>query len=158
MALWNDYLTLWQRTAERLMGQPAEPVVQPAAEDRRFRDREWSDNAVFDYIKYSTTASDCTPPSATAPRPKPSPTTTAAPRPDQHDPRNCPRSLTHLRPTCGLFRGLLGEWFDQQVVKVGGQERFYSAARFCVLTCQRSQAANGNAICCNARLRSAGRL
>jgi len=53
MALWNDYLTLWQRTAERLMGQPAEPVVQPAPEDRRFRDREWSDNAVFDYIKQS---------------------------------------------------------------------------------------------------------
>ena len=53
MALWNDYLTLWQRTAERLMGQPAEPVVQPAPEDRRFRDREWTDNAVFDYIKQS---------------------------------------------------------------------------------------------------------
>jgi polyhydroxyalkanoate synthase len=53
MALWNDYLTLWQRTTERLMGQPAEPVVQPGPEDRRFRDREWSDNAVFDYIKQS---------------------------------------------------------------------------------------------------------
>src|SRR5579862_4050807 len=26
MALWNDYMTLWQRTAERLMGKPAEPV------------------------------------------------------------------------------------------------------------------------------------
>ena len=53
MALWNDYLTLWQRTGERLMGNPAEPVVEPAAEDRRFRDRAWSDNAVFDYIKQS---------------------------------------------------------------------------------------------------------
>jgi polyhydroxyalkanoate synthase len=53
MALWNDYLTLWQRTAERLAGSPAEPVAQPAADDRRFRDREWSDNAVFDYIKQS---------------------------------------------------------------------------------------------------------
>jgi polyhydroxyalkanoate synthase len=53
MALWNDYLTLWQRTAERLMGQPAEPVIQAAADDRRFRDRAWSDNAIFDYIKQS---------------------------------------------------------------------------------------------------------
>jgi len=53
MALWNDYLTLWQRTSERLMGQPAEPVVEAAPEDRRFRDRAWSDNAVFDYIKQS---------------------------------------------------------------------------------------------------------
>ena len=53
IALWNDYLTLWQRTAERLMGHPAEPVVEAAADDRRFRDRAWSDNAVFDYIKQS---------------------------------------------------------------------------------------------------------
>ncbi|HTQ32786.1 MAG TPA: class I poly(R)-hydroxyalkanoic acid synthase [Stellaceae bacterium] len=53
LALWNDYLTLWQRTVDRLMGQPAEPVVEPATEDRRFRDRAWSDNAIFDYIKQS---------------------------------------------------------------------------------------------------------
>jgi polyhydroxyalkanoate synthase len=53
MALWNDYLTLWQRTAERLMGQEVEPVVEAAADDRRFRDRAWSDNAIFDYIKQS---------------------------------------------------------------------------------------------------------
>jgi len=53
LALWNDYLTLWQRMTERMMGQAAEPVVTPATEDRRFRDRAWSDNAVFDYIKQS---------------------------------------------------------------------------------------------------------
>ncbi|HXP05297.1 MAG TPA: class I poly(R)-hydroxyalkanoic acid synthase [Stellaceae bacterium] len=53
MALWNDYLTLWQRTAERMTGKPAEPVIAAAADDRRFRDREWNDNAVFDYIKQS---------------------------------------------------------------------------------------------------------
>ncbi|MGA8403146.1 MAG: class I poly(R)-hydroxyalkanoic acid synthase [Stellaceae bacterium] len=53
MALWNDYLALWQRTAERLMGQAVEPVVEAAVDDRRFRDRAWSDNAIFDYIKQS---------------------------------------------------------------------------------------------------------
>lgn len=53
MALWNDYLTLWQRTTERLMGQTVEPVVEAASDDRRFRDRAWSDNAIFDYIKQS---------------------------------------------------------------------------------------------------------
>jgi polyhydroxyalkanoate synthase len=53
MALWNDYLTLWQRTTERLIGKPAEPVVETAPDDRRFRDRAWSDNAIFDYIKQS---------------------------------------------------------------------------------------------------------
>jgi polyhydroxyalkanoate synthase subunit PhaC len=53
IALWNDYLTLWQRTAERLIGKPTEPVIEAAPDDRRFRDREWRDNAVFDYIKQS---------------------------------------------------------------------------------------------------------
>jgi polyhydroxyalkanoate synthase len=53
MALWAEYLTLWQHTTERLMGKPAEPVVDAAPEDRRFRDRAWSDNAIFDYIKQS---------------------------------------------------------------------------------------------------------
>ncbi|HTZ34858.1 MAG TPA: class I poly(R)-hydroxyalkanoic acid synthase [Stellaceae bacterium] len=53
LALWNDYLTLWQRTAERLMGGTAEPVVAPGADDRRFRDKAWSENALFDFVKQS---------------------------------------------------------------------------------------------------------
>jgi polyhydroxyalkanoate synthase len=53
MALWRDAMILWQRTAERLAGGDAEPVIQSAAEDRRFRDKAWSDNAVFDFIKQS---------------------------------------------------------------------------------------------------------
>jgi polyhydroxyalkanoate synthase len=53
MTLWNDYLTLWQRTTERLMGHQPEPVIKAALDDRRFRDQAWSDNAVFDYIKQS---------------------------------------------------------------------------------------------------------
>jgi polyhydroxyalkanoate synthase len=54
VTLWNDYLALWQRTTQRMMGGGgAEPIVRAAADDRRFRDRAWSDNAVFDYIKQS---------------------------------------------------------------------------------------------------------
>jgi polyhydroxyalkanoate synthase subunit PhaC len=53
VALWADYMTLWQRTTERLIGREAEPVVAPAADDRRFRDAAWNDNAVFDFIKQS---------------------------------------------------------------------------------------------------------
>jgi polyhydroxyalkanoate synthase len=53
VALWNDYMTLWQRTTERLMGRPAEPVIKAASDDRRFRDHEWSDNTLFDYVKQS---------------------------------------------------------------------------------------------------------
>jgi len=51
--LWNDYVALWQRTTERLMGKPAEPLIEAAADDRRFRDHAWSDNTLFDYVKQS---------------------------------------------------------------------------------------------------------
>src|SRR5581483_1560952 len=52
--LWQDYLKLWQHTAERLMGSStSEPVIEPGAADRRFKDKAWSENAVFDYIKQS---------------------------------------------------------------------------------------------------------
>jgi polyhydroxyalkanoate synthase subunit PhaC len=51
MALWRDAMTLWQRTAERLAGGKVEPVIQSAADDRRFRDKAWSENAIFDFIK-----------------------------------------------------------------------------------------------------------
>ena len=53
MSLWNDYMRLWQNTTTRLLGGAAEPIVEPAPEDRRFRDRAWSDNALFDFIKQS---------------------------------------------------------------------------------------------------------
>jgi polyhydroxyalkanoate synthase len=53
MQLWTDYVTLWQRTAQKLMGEPAEPVIAPERGDRRFRDSAWEDNALFDYIKQS---------------------------------------------------------------------------------------------------------
>ena len=50
---WQDYLTLWQRTAQRLLGQETEPVIEPAKDDRRFRHDQWSENAVFDFVKQS---------------------------------------------------------------------------------------------------------
>jgi polyhydroxyalkanoate synthase len=53
LSLWNDYLTLWQRTAQRFLGGEAEPMIEPPAGDRRFRDAAWSDNTLFDFIKQS---------------------------------------------------------------------------------------------------------
>ncbi|MSO74482.1 MAG: class I poly(R)-hydroxyalkanoic acid synthase [Alphaproteobacteria bacterium] len=54
ISLWQSYMALWQHTAQRLMGGelPA-PLHEPAADDRRFRDPVWSENAVFDFIKQS---------------------------------------------------------------------------------------------------------
>ena len=53
LSLWNDYMTLWQRTAQRFLGGAAEPIIEPTAEDRRFRDKAWTDNTLFDFIKQS---------------------------------------------------------------------------------------------------------
>ena len=50
---WQDYLTLWQRTTQRMLGFAAEPVIEPAKDDRRFRHEQWSENTVFDFIKQS---------------------------------------------------------------------------------------------------------
>ncbi|HYD29769.1 MAG TPA: class I poly(R)-hydroxyalkanoic acid synthase [Azospirillaceae bacterium] len=53
MSLWHDYMTLWQRTTQRLLGQVAEPVISPAKDDRRFKDAAWDENTLFDFIKQS---------------------------------------------------------------------------------------------------------
>ena len=53
MTLWQDYMNLWSTTTRRLLGEEAGPVISPAADDRRFKDPTWSENAVFDFIKQS---------------------------------------------------------------------------------------------------------
>ncbi len=53
MELWQQYMNLWQVTAQRMMGQKVEPVVEPAKGDKRFNDPAWKDEVVFDYLKQS---------------------------------------------------------------------------------------------------------
>ena len=53
VSLWQDYMTLWQRTAERFLGGKAAPLVEPAPGDRRFKDTAWTDGTLFDFIKQS---------------------------------------------------------------------------------------------------------
>jgi len=52
-ALWRDYMNLWERTARRMMGGDAEPIIAPAPGDKRFRDKDWQENQIFDFIKQS---------------------------------------------------------------------------------------------------------
>ena len=52
-ALWRDYMNLWERTARRMMGGEAEPIVTPSPGDKRFRDKDWQENQIFDFIKQS---------------------------------------------------------------------------------------------------------
>ena len=53
LGFWQDYMTLWQNTTRRMLGVTPPPVIQTAAEDRRFRDEAWKDSEVFDFIKQS---------------------------------------------------------------------------------------------------------
>ena len=51
--LWRNYMGLWERTARRMMGGETEPLVTPAPGDKRFKDKEWQENQLFDFIKQS---------------------------------------------------------------------------------------------------------
>ena len=53
MNLWQDTMALWQHTAQRMAGQAPAPVVEPEPGDRRFKDAEWDENHLFDFIKQS---------------------------------------------------------------------------------------------------------
>jgi polyhydroxyalkanoate synthase len=53
MSLWTDYMRLWQATWMRMLGLKVPPVAEPAKNDARFKDDEWSTNFLFDHIKQS---------------------------------------------------------------------------------------------------------
>src|SRR5580700_5084760 len=53
MGFWQDYMTLWQNTARRIMGAETDPVIAASSSDRRFKDDAWRENEVFDFIKQS---------------------------------------------------------------------------------------------------------
>jgi polyhydroxyalkanoate synthase len=54
-AFWQDYMRLWTSSVRRFWGleDKSQPVIEPAPGDRRFKDREWSESAAFDFIKQS---------------------------------------------------------------------------------------------------------
>src|SRR5215213_7040031 len=53
MDLWAEQMRLWQSSWLKLFGVHADPVAEPAKADGRFKDEEWSNNFLFDYIKQS---------------------------------------------------------------------------------------------------------
>jgi polyhydroxyalkanoate synthase len=53
LALWQDYQALWQSTWLRMMGAETAPVAEPVKGDRRFKDDDWQQNFLFDFIKQS---------------------------------------------------------------------------------------------------------
>jgi polyhydroxyalkanoate synthase len=53
LQLWQDFATLWESTARKMLGGEAAPVVVPKPGDKRFKDQAWNDNQIFDFIKQS---------------------------------------------------------------------------------------------------------
>lgn len=50
-SLTKGFLDLWAGTMRRMQGEPVPPVAAPEPSDKRFRDPEWEQNPVFDFIK-----------------------------------------------------------------------------------------------------------
>ena len=53
MQLWQQHSELWQSTWRRMLGEDVDPVIEPGRGDRRFRDKDWEENQVFDFLKQS---------------------------------------------------------------------------------------------------------
>lgn len=51
--LWQNYMQLWQATAQKMMGQDAPEVAPSGTKDKRFKDKEWTENHIFDFIRQS---------------------------------------------------------------------------------------------------------
>ena len=49
--LWNSYSQLWQNAWSKALGTPTEPMATPARNDKRFKDKDWQENTVFDFLK-----------------------------------------------------------------------------------------------------------
>lgn len=49
--LGTQFMSLWASTLKRAQGEPAEPVAEPEPKDNRFKDPEWSENPIFDFLK-----------------------------------------------------------------------------------------------------------
>jgi polyhydroxyalkanoate synthase len=51
--LMQDATDLFQSSMKRVMGEQVQPIITPAAGDKRFKADAWNENPVFDYIKQS---------------------------------------------------------------------------------------------------------
>lgn len=51
MQLWSGYTQLWQNAWRRALGEPAVAVAEPLRGDKRFKDKDWQEHAVFDFVK-----------------------------------------------------------------------------------------------------------
>jgi len=48
-----DYFSLWQHSMMRFSGMPTAPIAAPAKGDNRFKDAQWEEHFLFDFMKQS---------------------------------------------------------------------------------------------------------
>ena len=51
MQLWQSLTMLWHSAWARGLGQQVAPMIMPSKTDKRFKDKDWQDNAAFDFLK-----------------------------------------------------------------------------------------------------------
>ena len=49
--LWASYGELWQSAWRRFLGEEVSPVAAPERGDKRFTDKDWQQNTIFDFLK-----------------------------------------------------------------------------------------------------------
>lgn len=47
----NDMIDLWGRTYQRFLGHKVQPLIMHSPSDTRFQDKEWTENAFFDFLR-----------------------------------------------------------------------------------------------------------
>jgi polyhydroxyalkanoate synthase len=51
--LFRDYMSLWQQSWLKMLGQSSGPVAAPAPSDNRFKGEDWQNHFLFDFLKQS---------------------------------------------------------------------------------------------------------
>jgi polyhydroxyalkanoate synthase len=51
MQLWQNLTMLWQSAWMKALGNSVTPMIEPSRADKRFKDKDWQENAVFDFLK-----------------------------------------------------------------------------------------------------------
>ncbi|TMJ35475.1 MAG: class I poly(R)-hydroxyalkanoic acid synthase, partial [Alphaproteobacteria bacterium] len=49
--LWASYGELWQSAWRKFLGEEVGPVAAPERGDKRFTDKDWQQNTIFDFLK-----------------------------------------------------------------------------------------------------------
>jgi polyhydroxyalkanoate synthase len=53
ITLWQGYIKIWQTALSRMQGKDVAPLMATAPSDKRFLDKDWQSNWIFEFLKQS---------------------------------------------------------------------------------------------------------